>query len=127
MVDLARINWLSSIDDGSSEQKQFALEKIYDDYVKIEIARCQLLVHQDLFSIPSTKDKTKVLLENERIRMKNKIYMSRLIYGLHGSDCYEEIFRDNVPALQEELDGIDVAIEELDSIYDENDEKEGSS
>ena len=46
-------------------------------------------------------------------KVEHEICISELIYSLHGTDTYEELFRDNVPNLQDKRTGIVEAIESL--------------
>lgn len=53
------------------------------------------------------------LLNKELKKVEHEINISELIYSLHGSDCYEDLFRDNVPVLQDKRRGITEAIRNL--------------
>lgn len=53
------------------------------------------------------------LLKKEIEKIKHEIAMSNLIYSLHGEDTYEDLFRDNVPLLEEKISGILFAIDNL--------------
>ena len=64
----------------------------------------------------------KTILENELIRIKNEITISKLIYRYHGSDCYEDLFRDNIPRLEEIRSGIELSIYEIKGCNDTTDE-----
>ena len=39
------------------------------------------------------------ILNNELIKVKNEIEISKLIYSYHDCDSYEDLFRDNIPLL----------------------------
>jgi len=53
------------------------------------------------------------ILNNELIKVKNEIEISKLIYNYHECDSYEDLFRDNIPILEAKYDGIMIAIENL--------------
>lgn len=55
------------------------------------------------------------LLHKELENVEHEICISKLIYSLHGTDTYEDLFRDNVPALQDKKNGIIDAIKSLNS------------
>jgi hypothetical protein len=57
------------------------------------------------------------LLKKELNKIEHEIKISQLIYSYHGSDSYEDLFRDNIPLLKEKYDGILYAIEELQNQY----------
>ena len=114
----AKNAWLSSINDGSSEKKQHALSKIYDDTVKIHlytISSESPLSELDISSMDSKEIIT--LLETELIRKKNKIKLLDAIYSIHGCDTYEELFRDKIPGLRFACEGIEYAIQILTQYY----------
>ena len=46
-------------------------------------------------------------------KVKHDIYISKLIYSYHDCDSYEDIFRDNIPFLENKMDGILYAIKNL--------------
>lgn len=68
-------------------------------------------MEQDYSSL-TNKEKLK-LLNLEANKIKHEINISNLIYSYHDSDCYEDLFRDNIPTLQEKLNGILIAIKNL--------------
>jgi hypothetical protein len=40
-----------------------------------------------------------------------------MIYSLHGTDCYEDIFRDyNYKYIEEKIQGVEIALNELNNI-----------
>ena len=53
------------------------------------------------------------LLNKELEKVQHEINISELIYSLHGSDTYEDLFRDNIPALNEKRSGIVEALKNL--------------
>ena len=55
------------------------------------------------------------ILNNELIKVKNEIEISKLIYSYHECDSYEDLFRDNIPLLEQKYEGILIAIENLKS------------
>ena len=62
--------------------------------------------------IEITNENTLGILSDELIRVENEIEVSQLIYSLHGCDSWEDMFRDNVPELEEKCRGIQIAIDE---------------
>lgn len=54
-------------------------------------------------------------LEEELKKVLHEIKISKLIYSLHGCDSYEELFRDNIPLLNDKKEGIIIAIKNLNS------------
>ena len=70
-------------------------------------------------------DETKRILQNELIKTKNKIIISQLIYNLHECDSYEDLFRDNIPALQTRFNGIQISIDNFNN-KDNDSESESS-
>ena len=60
------------------------------------------------------------LLKKEIQNIEHEIAISNLVYSAHGEDTFEDLFRDNVPLLKEKIEGILLAIrnlEEEDSYY----------
>lgn len=53
------------------------------------------------------------LLKKEIKKVQHEIAISNLIYNCHGEDTYEDLFRDNVPLLEEKINGILLAIDNL--------------
>lgn len=53
------------------------------------------------------------ILNNELIKVKNEIEISKLIYSYHDCDSYEDLFRDNIPLLKEKYNGILISIENM--------------
>jgi hypothetical protein len=64
------------------------------------------------YSLLSVGEKI-ILLRNEIGRIEHEIAISKLVYSCHGEDTYEDLFRDNIPALEEKIRGILLAIENL--------------
>jgi len=50
---------------------------------------------------------------NFLFKVNNEINTSELVYSYHGCDSWEDIFRDNVPELEEKARGIQIAIDEF--------------
>jgi hypothetical protein len=65
------------------------------------------------------KEKIIELLTNEIKKIEHEIAISELVYSLHGEDTFEDLFRDNIPLLQEKIEGIKLAINNLEDDYDE--------
>jgi hypothetical protein len=70
------------------------------------------------------KEKIIELLTNEIKKIEHEIAISELVYSLHGEDTFEDLFRDNIPLLQEKIEGIKLAINNLKY---ENEDDETSS
>jgi hypothetical protein len=64
-------------------------------------------------------DKKIELLKKELEKIQHEIAMSKLIYSCHGEDTYEDLFRDNIPLLQDKMNGILLAIKNLEDMTDE--------
>ena len=56
-----------------------------------------------------------LLLKKEIKKIEHEIAISNLVYSCHGEDTYEDLFRDNVPLLEEKIDGILFAIHNLEN------------
>lgn len=67
---------------------------------------------EDNYSSLTNEEKLE-LLNLEANKIKHEINISKLIYSYHDSDCYEDLFRDNIPSLQEKLNGILISIKNL--------------
>ena len=71
------------------------------------------------------------LLKKEIEKLEHEIAICELVYSNHGSDCYEDIFRDNIPKIEDKIMGINVAIKNMekygdDEEYDEVSEQENN-
>ena len=64
-------------------------------------------------------DKKIELLKKELEKIQHEIAISELIYSCHGEDTYEDLFRDNIPLLQDKINGILLAIKNLEDMTDE--------
>jgi hypothetical protein len=53
------------------------------------------------------------LLKKEIKKIQHEIAISNLVYNCHGEDTFEDLFRDNVPLLEEKINGILFAIDNL--------------
>jgi len=64
------------------------------------------------------------LLKKEIENIEHEIAISKLVYSAHGEDTFEDLFRDNIPLLQEKIQGILLAIRSLETednyTYSEN-------
>ena len=60
------------------------------------------------FNLPL--EETLELLKKEIIKIDHEINISKLIYSFHDCDSYEDLFRDNIPALEDKRFGIEIAI-----------------
>jgi predicted site-specific integrase-resolvase len=65
----------------------------------------------DYTSLP-IKEQIK-LLELEIGKIKHEIAISKLVYSNHGEDTYDDLFRDNIPVLEDKIYGIRMAINNL--------------
>jgi hypothetical protein len=116
-MEKSKLNWLNSIDNNESIEKQHALKIIYDNEVKLEIARINniddknVIVHDIDFDMLS-RTKINILLDNELTHINNKIKLYEFIYNCHKTDDFEEYFRANIPKLISKYEGILYAIDE---------------
>lgn len=53
------------------------------------------------------------ILKNAVASVTEEIDTSKLIYSHHGCDSWEDMFRDNIPELEEKVRGIAIAINEF--------------
>ncbi len=61
-----------------------------------------------------TLEEHKQLLEMYLLLCKHESSIFKLIYGYHGCDSYEDIFRDyNKQLLKDKADGVQIAIDEI--------------
>lgn len=78
----------------------------FGEVFKKEIAKIQNEIKYD-----SLSDEEQILiLKNEIKKIQHEIAISNLVYNYHGEDTYEDLFRDNVPLLEEKISGILLAI-----------------
>jgi len=62
-------------------------------------------------------DEIKKLLKIYLIFCKKEEEIFKMIYSLHGTDCYEDIFRDyNYRYIEEKIQGVEIALNELNNI-----------
>jgi hypothetical protein len=54
-----------------------------------------------------------IILENELVKIQHEIDVSNIVYDLHEDDTYEDLFRDNIPLLDDKRAGILIAIKSL--------------
>ena len=62
-----------------------------------------------------------ILLKKEIEKIQYEIDLCGLIYGCHGEDTYEDLFRDNIPLLEVKIQGILYAIKILEEGSDSED------
>ena len=62
------------------------------------------------------------LLREEIIKIEHEIAMCELVYGCHGEDTYEDLFRDNIPSLKYKIQGILLAIKNLENDSEDSDD-----
>ena len=111
-MEKAKIDWYESINTKPIEI-QNALKHIYDNEVKLELARINNIdIDFDMMS----KEKINQLLNNELSRINNKIKLSEFIYYCQGTDEYDKYFKDNMIKLQHKYEGIMCAIDEYNSV-----------
>ena len=65
-----------------------------------------------------TVDEQIDLLKKEVDKIEHEIAICELVYGCHGEDTYEDLFRDNIPLLKEKIEGILYAIKNLENGWD---------
>ena len=75
-------------------------------YLKTRLKKTQHEIEYDSLS----DEKKILLLKNEIKKTQHEIAISKLVYNCHGEDTYEDLFRDNVPLLEEKISGILLAI-----------------
>jgi hypothetical protein len=68
-----------------------------------------------------TREEQIELLKKELSKIEHEINISKLIYSFHGCDSYEDIFRDNIPRLEDKKSGIEVAIKNATNNYSDSD------
>ena len=68
-----------------------------------------------MYSILS-KEKQIKILKNEIKKIEHEIAICNLVYSLQGEDTFEDLFRDNVPLLKEKINGIFLAISNLEKM-----------
>jgi len=60
-------------------------------------------------------DEQIALMKKEIDKIEHEIAICELVYGCHGEDTYEDLFRDNIPLLKEKINGILYAIKNLEN------------
>ena len=100
-------------------------KKKYDVINSNETRNISLEEEEEIILDELSIDETKRILQNELIKTKNKIIISQLIYNLHECDSYEDLFRDNIPALQTRFNGIQISIDNFNN-KDNDSESESS-
>ena len=60
-------------------------------------------------------DEQIALMKKEVDKIEHEIAICELVYGCHGEDTYEDLFRDNIPLLKEKIKGILYAIKNLEN------------
>ena len=65
-----------------------------------------------------TVDEQIALMKKEVDKIEHEIAICELVYGCHGEDTYEDLFRDNIPLLKEKIEGILYAIKNLENGWD---------
>jgi hypothetical protein len=63
-------------------------------------------------------DEQIALMKKEIDKIEHEIAICELVYGCHGEDTYEDLFRDNIPLLKEKINGILYAIKNLENGWD---------
>jgi len=58
------------------------------------------------------------LLKKEIEKLEHEIAICKLVYGHHDTDCYEDVFRDNIPKIEDKIRGINVAIKNMEKYGD---------
>jgi len=67
-----------------------------------------------------TVDEQIAIMKKEIDKIEHEIALCELVYGCHGEDTYEDLFRDNIPLLKEKIKGILYAIKNLENGWDDN-------
>lgn len=62
-----------------------------------------------------TVDEQIAIMKKEIDKIEHEIALCELVYGCHGEDTYEDLFRDNIPLLKEKIKGILYAIKNLEN------------
>ena len=62
-----------------------------------------------------TVDEQIAIMKKEIDKIEHEIALCELVYGCHGEDTYEDLFRDNIPLLKEKIQGILYAIKNLEN------------
>lgn len=65
-----------------------------------------------------TVDEQIAIMKKEIDKIEHEIALCELVYGCHGEDTYEDLFRDNIPLLKEKIQGILYAIKNLENGWD---------
>jgi hypothetical protein len=60
-------------------------------------------------------DEQIALMKKEIDKIEHEIAICELVYGCHGEDTYEDLFRDNIPSLKEKIHAILLAIKNLEN------------
>jgi len=60
-------------------------------------------------------DEQIAIMKKEVDKIEHEIAICELVYGYHGEDTYEDLFRDNIPLLKEKIKGILYAIKNLEN------------
>ena len=61
------------------------------------------------------------ILSKEVVKIQNEITISKLVYSYHDCDSYEDLFRDNIPLLEDKKNGIQIAIRNLQAAINQDD------
>jgi hypothetical protein len=62
------------------------------------------------------------LLKKEIEKFEHEIAICELVYSCHDTDCYEDVFRDNIPKIEDKIMGIKVAIKNMEKYGDDDEE-----
>jgi transcription antitermination factor NusA-like protein len=69
------------------------------------------------YRLLSIEDKIN-LLKKEIEKLEHEIAICELVYSNHDTDCYEDVFRDNIPSIEDKIMGIKVAIKNMETYGD---------
>ena len=58
------------------------------------------------------------LLKKEIEKLEHEIAICELVYSHHDTDCYEDVFRDNIHKIEDKIRGINVAIKYMEKYGD---------
>lgn len=110
-IETAKKDWLNSLKNGSTTIQQKAYEKIYDDLIKCKM----ILMYGHNYPVKIDNEnlsnkEIEFLLELECVKLKNKISLSQLVYLHHECNTYSDLFKYNIPKLENKIEGIQCAL-----------------
>ncbi len=88
-------------------------EQIKNIHDKIEALEYKINNETEINNNKLSLNEMERIIRNELIKTKNEITVSDIIYRYHNCDSYEEVFRDNIPALKIKIDGIQISLDNI--------------